>query len=132
MSSPRHRLADGAHVARFAGAEAARAPRRQVSIPTVIGCAPPRTRRAVRSVVLERRHALAEIVERGAGVSAERRRVIPPILSVTSLPSPRTRRATGIVLRISDLASSKRFMSRRDIRVVDWLRRAVPYLILAK
>ena len=71
---------------------------------------PPRTRRAVlfrlprASSTASRRHRRGSTVVRR---SAHPRGDL--ILSVTLCPSPRTRRATGIVLRISVLASSKRF-----------------------
>ena len=93
---------------------AARAARRDSPIPFASGWVPPSTRRATRSVVLERRHSLAEIVERGACVKAERPSVIFPHLEcgvdalLLQCAAPR-----GIALRSSDLASSKRRRRRR-------------------
>ena len=79
----RLRTLGGRRRRRFAGAEGGS----RVSQDAPIGRRCKRVRAAKhapcdRFRVLERRHGLAEIVERGAGVLVERRRVITPHLSV--------------------------------------------------
>ena len=58
--------------------------------------------------ILERVHGFAEIGERGAVAFVEYLRITPQHLERDLVTSPITRRATGIVAAISDLASSKR------------------------
>ena len=106
------------HVALPGGVSRARSAacafRRWRSIPIVIGCAPPSTRRAVgnvsSSVVTASRTSSSVAAVSQQSASA----YLHLILSVTSASSPATRCATGIVLRISDLASSKRSRLIKD------------------
>ena len=87
--------ADGAH-AIIADASANRAFCSDFSMPSTSGCAPPSARRAVRSVFLECRHGLAEIVERGVcSLCNECPRVDHFILSVSSLLSPENAQRHG-------------------------------------
>lgn len=58
---------------------------------------------------LKRRHGLADIIERGAGVQVNCLRVNTHHPDRKSMIVPKMRRATGIVLSNRDLASLKRF-----------------------
>ena len=87
-------------------------------IDTTVGCVPPSTRRAVRSVSSSVVTSCADIVERGAVVLVERHPVSEPHPERELVILSEARRATGKIFFDDDLNSSNRPRERRDDLVV--------------
>ena len=96
----------------------ARASRSSSSIPTVVGCAPPSTRRAVLSISSSVVTASPRSSSVAPSSSVERLRVVPAHLERDLIIITENASRHGHVLRNSALASWQRFQTIKGIRVV--------------